>query len=77
MLSAGATRADHVVDQRRQAVGLTDDDARVFTLRRVAEFAIQQLRRAAQAADGVFDLVCQLPDHQSAAIDVRQDVVLA
>jgi hypothetical protein len=42
-----------------------------------ARLAFQQLRRAPQAAERIFDLVRQLPDHEAAAIEPRQQVVFA
>ena len=43
----------------------------------VRQLALQQLRRAAQAAERIFDLVRELPDHQAAAVETRQQIVLA
>ena len=41
------------------------------------QFARQKLRRAAQATQGILDLVRQLPDHQAAAVQTREQVALA
>ena len=43
----------------------------------LGQLALEQLRRPAQAAQGIFDLVRELPHHQAAAIEARQQVVLA
>ena len=61
-----ARRADHGVDQRGEAVGLTDDDAGVFA-QVLVQFALEQLRGAAQAAERILDLVRELPNHLAAA----------
>ena len=45
--------------------------------RRIEQFALEQLRGAAQAAERIFDLVRELPDHQPAAAELRQQRVLA
>ncbi len=49
-------RNEQAVDQRLQAVGLGDDDARVLALVR-RQFGLEQLRGAAHAAQRVLDLV--------------------
>ena len=41
------------------------------------QLALEQLRRAAQAAEGIFDLVRQLAHHQAAAVEPREQIVLA
>ena len=45
--------------------------------RRVQQLALEQLRRAAQAAERIFDLVRQLPHHEAAAAQLREQGVLA
>ena len=65
------------VHQRAEPIGLADDDAGVFLERLVRQLALEQLRRAAQAAQRVFDLVRELPQHQATAVQARQHVVLA
>ena len=70
-------RAEQRVDERREPVRLGDDHRRVFVQRRVLELPLEQLRRAAQAAERILDLVRQLPDHRAAAAELRQQVVLA
>ncbi len=69
---------EHGVDQRAEPVGLADDDARCIRLQvGVRQLALQQLRRAAQAAQRILDLVRELAHHQAAAVQLRQQVVLA
>ncbi len=72
-----ALGSSHGVDQRGQAVRLTDDDLRVFLQRGALQLALEQLGGAAQAAERVFDLVGELPDHEPAAVQARDQVVLA
>ncbi len=72
-----ALRARHGIDQRGEPVGLADDDLRVLLQRRALQLALEQLRGAAQAAERVFDLVGELADHQAAAVEAREQVVLA
>ena len=43
----------------------------------LGQLALEQLRRAAQAAQRIFDLVRELAHHEAAAIEARQQVVLA
>ena len=50
-------RLEQPVDQRLQAIGLVDDDPGVLALVRGSEFRFQQLGRAANAAQGILDLV--------------------
>ena len=51
---------------------------RVYSLSAAIEqLALEQLRRAAQAAERVFDLVGELPHHQAAAVEARQQIVVA
>ena len=69
-------RADHRVDQRREPVGLADDDAGVFA-QVFVQLAFQQLRGAAQAAERILDLVRQLANHLAARIEARHQLVLA
>ena len=62
---------------RGQAVRLADDDLRVFLQRGALQLALEQLGGAAQAAERVFDLVGELADHQAAAVEARDQIVLA
>ena len=72
-----ARRDRHRVDQcvsRSASLMMTC----VYSLqRRGRQLALEQLRRAAQAAERVFDLVRELPDHQAAAVEPRQQIVFA
>ena len=43
----------------------------------LCELALEELRRAAQAAERILDLVRELPNHQAAAVEARQQVVVA
>jgi hypothetical protein len=43
----------------------------------IVQLAREKLRRAAQAAQGIFDLVGELPNHQAAALQAREQVALA
>ena len=43
----------------------------------IEQLALEQLRRAAQAAERILDLVRQLPDHQPAAAELRHQRILA
>ena len=45
--------------------------------RRIEQFALEQLRGAAQPAERILDFVRELPDHQTAAAELRQQRVLA
>ena len=76
-LGRGARRPGHRVDQRGEPVGLADDELRVFLQARRGQLALEQLRRAAQPAERVLDLVRELAHHQAAAVQARQQVVLA
>ena len=64
------------VDQRREPVGFADDDAGVFA-QVLVQFALEQLRGAAQAAERILDLVRELPNHLAAAVESRDELVLA
>src|SRR5882672_12528954 len=59
-----ASGAEHGIDEIRETVRLADDDVRVFAQRRVFQLPLQELRRAAQAAERILDLVSELPNHQ-------------
>ena len=52
-------RAEQAVDQAAQAIGLLDNDAGVLAQRPLGQFPLQQLRRAADTAKGIFDFVGQ------------------
>ena len=55
-------RRQQPVDQRLQPVGLADDHLRVFDQLRPVELALEQLRRAADAAQRILDLVREAAD---------------
>jgi hypothetical protein len=55
-------RRQQPVDQRLQPVGLADDHLRVLDQVRRVELALEQLRRAADAAERVLDLVREAAD---------------
>ncbi|MCY1433922.1 hypothetical protein D9M71_499640 [compost metagenome] len=57
-------RAEHAVHQVPQAVGLFDDDVGVVLQRLVRQLAGEQLRRAADAAERVLDLVGEAAHQQ-------------
>ena len=71
-----ARRADHRIDQRRQAVRLADDDAGVLA-QVLVQLALEQLRGAAQTAERILDLVRELPNHLAARVEARHQLVLA
>src|SRR5581483_8138412 len=52
-----AFRQHHVVQQFAQPVGLAHDEAGVFAVRLAAQLALEQLRRASDAAQRIFHLV--------------------
>ncbi len=60
-----AMRGEQALHQVLQAVGFLDDHLRVLFQRRAGEFAFQQLRRTADAAQRVLDLVGEVA-HQFA-----------
>src|ERR1700733_11855755 len=68
---------EHGIEKIGQTVRFADDDARVFSQRRIEEFPLEQLRGAAQAAERVFDFVRELADHQSAPAQLSEQRVLA
>ena len=52
--------------------------SRVYSLSvRRRQLALEQLRRAAQPAQGILDLVRELANHEAAAVEAREQVVLA
>ncbi len=55
-------RREQPVDERLQAVGLVDDHLRVLGELRPVELALEELRRAADAAERVLDLVREAAD---------------
>ena len=57
-----AVRREQPVHQRLQAVGFLDDHLRVLVQLRPLELALEQLRRAADAAERILDLVREVAD---------------
>ncbi len=68
---------EHGVDEAAQPVRLADDDGGVFLQPRVVQLALQQLRRAAQSAERVLDLVRELANHEPAAVGAGAQFALA
>jgi len=64
-------RREHPVHQRLQAVGLLDDDLRVLAQLRALELSLEQLRRAAQPAERVLDLVGEIAQQLAARLPAR------
>src|SRR3989344_200101 len=58
-------RPDHPVHQVTQPIGLVNNDACVFFEFLVRQFLFKQLRRTAQAAERVFDFVCESAHHRA------------
>ena len=77
LLRGRAAGPQHGIEQIGEPVRFADDDARVLAQRRIQQFALEQLRGAAQAAQGIFDFVRELTDHQAAPAQLRQQRVLA
>src|SRR5258708_2503445 len=70
-----AVGSEHRVDERGQSVGLADDDPGVLPQVCLLQLALQELGGTAQAAEWILDLVRELPNHESAAIETRQQIV--
>jgi hypothetical protein len=70
-------RAQQPVHQVLQAVGLGDDDVGELAQLRVVEFVLQQLCRAADAAEGVLDLVGEVADQLAVGLLLVQQLLLA
>src|SRR5262245_17924563 len=56
-------RTRHGIDERGEPIGFRDDDAGVLVQRLALQLLLQQLRRSAQSAERVFDLVRELANH--------------
>jgi hypothetical protein len=69
-------RSEQRIDERREPIGFRDDHGRVLVQRWFLELALEQLRRPAQAAERILDLVRELPNHRTAAAELGQQVVL-
>src|SRR6185312_9366899 len=70
-------RTVHRIDERGQPVRFIDDYPRVFLELIARELTIEQLRRTAQAAERISDLVRELAKHHAAAVEARDQVRLA
>src|SRR5262249_9807786 len=55
-------RREQAVHERLQSVGFLDDDPRVLPQARPVQLTLQKLRRAAQATEGILDLVGEVSD---------------
>ena len=77
LLGGRPSGAQHGIEQIGEAVRFADDHAGVFAQRRVEQLPFEQLRRTAQAAERILDLVGELPDHQAAAPQLGEQRVLA
>jgi hypothetical protein len=69
--------AQQPVDECAQPIRLLDDDARVLAQRPFRQLALEQLRGAADAAEGVFDLVGQTAHHHARGLLCAEEVLLA
>ncbi len=72
-----AVRCEQTVHQRLQAVGLVDDDLRVFGELLVVELQLQELRRPADATERVLDLVGQVADQFLVGLRLIDQTLLA
>jgi hypothetical protein len=72
-----AVRSQHAVHQRLQPVGFLDDDLRVLAQLRPFQLALEELRRAAQAAERVLDLVREIADQLAVRLLAGHDALLA
>ena len=72
-----AVRREQAVDQRLQAVGLVDDDLGVLGQRARLDLHLQQLRRAADAAERVLDLVREVADQLLVGLGLVERALLA
>ena len=70
-------RRQQPVDQRLQAVGLADDHLRVLEQLRPVELALEQLRRAADAAQRILDLVREAADQVAVRLLLLEQALLA
>ena len=60
-----------------QAIGLLHDHLRVFVQRRTLELAVEQLRRAADAAQRILDLVREVADELPVRLALIEHALLA
>ena len=72
-----AVRRQQAIDQRLQAIGLVDDDLRVLGQRARLDVHLEQLRRAANAAERVLDLVREIADQLLGGLCLLERTLLA
>src|SRR6266849_2734020 len=72
-----AMRRKHAVHQRLQPVGLLDDPLRVFAQFGPVELALEQLRRAAQPAERILDLVREIADQLAVGLLLEHQALFA
>ena len=70
-------RAQDAVDERREAVRLLDDHARVRRELGIGQLPLEQLRGAAQPAERIFHLVRELANDPSRQLLLRDERRLA
>ena len=72
-----AVGREQAIHERLQAVGLLHDHLRELAQLRVGELALEQLRRAADAAQRVLDLVGEVADQLPVGLLLLEDLRLA
>ena len=70
-------RGQQTLHQVLQPVGFVDDDLGIFAELRVVEFAFEQLRRTADAAERILDLVRQIADQFAVGLLLFEQALLA
>src|SRR4029450_6760537 len=70
-------RSKKPVDERLQAVGLADDHLCVLDQLRAVELPLEELRRAADTAQRVFDLVREASDQLAIGLLLLEQALLA
>ncbi len=70
-------RREHAVHERLQAVGLLHDHLRELAQVRVRKLALEELRGAADAAQGVLDLVREVADQLPVGLLLLEELRLA
>ena len=70
-------RREQFFHQRAQTVRFLDDDLGIFAQRRFFQFLLQQLRRAAYAAQRVLDFVRQIAQQQTIGLRLVQHLFFA
>ena len=70
-------RREEAIHQRLQAVGLLHDHLREFAQLRCIELALEQLRRAADAAERILDLVREVADELAVGLLLLEHLRLA